>query len=101
MYPPPPRDRPYLDTPSWSDLGVTYALVAALPVVLWAVSNPVASIAGVATGFGLRRAYLSGRKRLKQGLRDRTVSVQLGQTIHIRITRPGDSTHPQSDACCT
>ncbi|WP_458208000.1 hypothetical protein [Haladaptatus sp. NG-SE-30] len=63
MFRPPldPRDRPLIEHPTWRSVLVSYTLVAAIPILLWVVSQPLtgivalASIAGLLTGG--RRAY--------------------------------------------
>lgn len=56
-----PGDVPIVEQPSWRSLLVSYALVAAVPLLLWVVAHPVGGIvaaAGIAGLFvGGRRAY--------------------------------------------
>ena len=56
-----PRDRLLIDQPTWRSVLVSYALVAAIPVLLWIVSRPLAGtviLASIAVLFvGGRRVY--------------------------------------------
>lgn len=51
-----PRRRPALDEPTWDHVLVSYAMVAAIPVVLWTLANPaiglvtIGAIASLALG---------------------------------------------------
>lgn len=63
MHRPPldPRDRPLIETPTWRNVLVSYAMVAAIPLLLWVVSQPLVGSVTLAAVVGLlvggRRAY--------------------------------------------
>jgi hypothetical protein len=61
MYQPPLGPRPGATEPTWRTLLVRYAVVAAVPILLWAVSQPVASLLALggiaAIGIAARRGY--------------------------------------------
>lgn len=89
-----PRRRPAHDHLSWDHVLVSYAMVAAIPALLWLASNPLAggatalAVAGVAVG--ARRAatlvrYCEECRRL---------AVDVGDTATITVTR-----RPVDDAC--
>jgi hypothetical protein len=55
MYQPPPDSRlpPDRIDPTWSEILLCYALLAAVPLVLWAASDPLAGAAVFVTTVGL------------------------------------------------
>lgn len=63
MFRPPldPRDRPLVEQPTWRSVLVSYAVVAAIPLLLWVVSRPLAGTVTLGAVAGLivggRRAY--------------------------------------------
>ena len=61
MYRPPsdPRDRPRIERPTWQQVLLSYAMVAALPVLLWVASEPLVGTAAIATAGGL---FVGGRR---------------------------------------
>jgi len=88
MFRPPldPRDRPLTDEPTRRNVVVSYALVAAVPLLLWAVSYPLASVVAFGTIAGLftggRRAY-----RLIRCFHDcQRFAFDLGGTARITVT---------------
>lgn len=56
-----PRERPLAESLTWQSIAVSYALMAVIPLLLWAVSRPLAGsvlLVGAASLFiGGRRAY--------------------------------------------
>jgi hypothetical protein len=54
-----PRDRPLVDRPTWQSVVASYALVAAIPFLLWLVSSPVAGTVTLAAIAGL---FVGGRR---------------------------------------
>lgn len=56
-----PRDCPLIEQPTWRSILVSYALVAAVPLLLWVISQPLAGTVTLGTIAGLfvggRRAY--------------------------------------------
>lgn len=86
--PPDPRGRPVHKHPTWRSVLVSYALVAAIPLLLWVVSRPLAGTAAIAAVVGLsigaRRAY-----RLIRCVRDcQGLAFDLVGRVRITITRP-------------
>jgi hypothetical protein len=63
MYRPPsdPRPRSTTSGPTWRALLVRYAIVAAVPILLWAVSQPVTAVLALGAiavlGTAARRGY--------------------------------------------
>lgn len=55
-----PRRRSVPDQPTWDTVLLSYAMVAAIPVVLWIAANPVIGLVAVGAiaslGFGARKA---------------------------------------------
>lgn len=90
----PPRDPGRGDrprNPTWRELLVSYAVVAAIPGLLWAASNPLAGVAGavvllVAAGVA-RRAY-----RIVRCLATcREIVLDVGDRVRITVVRrPAD-----------
>jgi len=94
-----PRDRIALRNPTWRNVLVSYAMVLAVPVALWAVSQPLAGGVVVATLAGLvvaaRRAY--GLVRCFRQCRE--FAFHVGETARITVTRtPGDEVNAAN--CC-
>lgn len=88
MHVPPtdPRHRPSPPDPSWSDLAISYLLIPAVPVLLWAVSNPWYSVAVLVGVVGLRVAVRRLAIRLRHLAEQRTVKIQVGRSLRITIT---------------
>ncbi|WP_227373662.1 hypothetical protein [Haladaptatus halobius] len=61
MFRPPldPGDRPLIDQPTWRSIIVSYALMAAIPLLLWIVSQP---LAGTVTLAGIAGLLVGGRR---------------------------------------
>ncbi|WP_435180092.1 hypothetical protein [Halorussus sp. AFM4] len=93
MYRPPldPRDSPLVDQPTWRSVAASYLLAAAIPIVLWIATRPIAGLVTVAAVAGLivgaRRAY-----RLRRCFRDcRGFAFDLGGRARITVSRiPAD-----------
>ena len=92
--PPDPRFRSRPKTPTWRSVIAAYAVVAALPVLFWAVSNPLAGGVGLAAALALRATARRGAK-LRRCLRDcEGFAVDLGESVRVTVTRP------PADECC-
>lgn len=78
--------------PTWTGIAATSVLVLAVPVVLWAASNPLASAAALAAGVGLvaggRRALRLGRCLAECG----GFAVDLAGDVRLCVTRDGATT---------
>lgn len=61
MFRPPfdPRDRPLIDRPTWRSVLVSYATMAVVPLLLWAVSRP---LEGTVTLVGIAVLCVGGRR---------------------------------------
>ena len=83
-----PRPRPLPERPTWRGILVGYALVLAVPALLWAISQPVA--AGVATTALVGGTVVTRRAAwLVRCLHDcGAVSLALGR-VRITIARTG------------
>lgn len=97
MHKPPldPRDRPSRTAPTWRAIFARFGVVAAVPILLWAVSQPViatlALAAVVALGVGARRGY-----RLVRCFYDcESMAFDLGGKARITIRQA-----PTDDRCC-
>ena len=92
--PPDPRFRSRPKNPTWRSILAAYAVVAAVPVLFWAVSNPLSAVAGLAIVAGLR----IGARRvadLVRCLRDcGEFAVDLGESVRVTVTRP-----PANECC--
>lgn len=53
-----PRDRPFVEQPTWRGILVSYALVAAVPLLLWVSSHQLAGAVTLALLAGL---FVGGR----------------------------------------
>lgn len=97
MYQPPfdPRDSSAARTPSWRGVFARYAILAAVPVALWAVSQPVTAAltlgAVAALGIVTRRGY--GLARCFYDCE--AMTFDLGGTARITVTQT-----PTDDRCC-
>ena len=81
--------------PTWQRIAAGCAMVAAIPLLLWVVSHPVAGAATLTTGTALvvagRRAYA-----LTRCLREcRQVTFQPGGRTRITVARGGSD-----EVCC-
>jgi hypothetical protein len=97
MYRPPldPRDRSATTTPTWRTIFVRYAIVAAVPISLWTVSQPVTATLALGAiavlGIGARRGY-----RLVRCFYDcESMAFDLGGKARITIRQA-----PTDDRCC-
>lgn len=90
MHVPPtnPRYRPSPTEPSWSDLATIYSLLPAVPVLLWAVSNPWYGVAILVGAGGLRLAFRRLKSRLGDLVERRTVRIRVGRSLRITIADP-------------
>ena len=89
-----PRIRPITE-PTWQRIAADYAMVAAIPLLLWVVSHPVAGAATLTISAALvvagRRAYA-----LTRCLREcRQVTFQPGGRTRITVARGGSD-----EVCC-
>lgn len=83
-----PRDRSPRHDPTWNDILVSWSLVAAIPVLLWALSAPLVAAVAVTAAGGL---ILAGRRALwlADCLRNcRSLSVHLGRDVHVVVGDP-------------
>lgn len=85
--PPDPRASPVPDEPTWRAILVSYAVMVAIPLALWAVSQPVAgtvALAGLAGLFvGARRAHGLVRCLSDCG----GFAVDLGDAIRVTVVQ--------------
>ena len=92
--PPGSRYRTVSKDPTWRSILAAYAVVAAVPVLFWAVSNPLSAVAALALVAGLR----VGARRvadLVRCLRDcGGFAVDLGESVRVTVTRP-----PANECC--
>ena len=82
-----PQDPSLIDQPTWRSIFVSYALVAAVPLLLWAISNP---LAGTITLVSVTALVIGGRNAYK--LRHcfyhcQKLTFQLGETAQITVTQ--------------
>lgn len=89
-----PHDLPRTTNPTWRSILVSYALVAAIPLLLWAISNPFAAtvslvgVAGLLIGghhaYKLRRCFYQCQE----------LRFRLGETAQITVAQlPTDETN--------
>lgn len=97
MYQPPldPRDSSAATAPSWRAIFARYAILAAVPIALWAISQPMVAVLtlGAIAGlsFATRRSY-----RLARCFYDcEAMTFDLGGTARITIKQT-----PTDDLCC-
>jgi len=92
--PPDPRLRSRPKNPTWRNVLASYALVAAIPVLLWVASNPLAGGIGLAAVLVLRAGARRGAD-LVRCLRDcGGFAIDLGENVRISVTRP-----PANECC--
>lgn len=89
MFRPPhgPQDPPQITNPTWRSILVSYALVTAIPLLLWAISNP---LAGTLTLAGVAGFIISGRHvyRLRRCFYQcQELTFRLGETAQITVTQ--------------
>ena len=89
MYVPPasPRDPPFPHDPTWSDIATGFAVMLAVPVVLWLASYPLVGAASVVGFLGLRAAYRRARARLRRLFDRCCIVLRIGETVRVTITR--------------
>lgn len=98
---PPSTDPRYRAEPvesTWRGVLVSYALVAAIPAVLWVAAHPSTRLVAVAALAGL---YVGANRvhGVYRCLRDcRALAFDCWGAIRITVTRPPDL---DADACCT
>lgn len=83
----PPTD-PVSRRPDWQGVLTGYALVASIPLVLWAVEYPSAAIAALVTVLGLVAAVRRGSRLARCLYGCRPLTVDLAGRVRITITRP-------------
>lgn len=92
--PPNPKYRPRPKNPTWRNIVAAYAVVAAVPVLFWVASNPLAGGVGIAAALALRAGARRGAK-LRRCLRDcEGFAVDLGERLRVTVTRP-----PANECC--
>lgn len=94
-----PRYRPAPTEPTWQNILVSYAMIAAVPALLWVVSQPPTRIVGVAAVVGL---FVVARRlhRLIRCFYDcQGLAFDLGRSVRITITQP--SAGEVTDQQCT
>ena len=89
MFRPPhdPQDLPRITNPTWRSILVSYVLIAAVPLLLWVISNP---LAGTITLVGVTALVIGGRHAYK--LRRcfyhcQELTFRLGETAQITVTQ--------------
>lgn len=94
MYLPPnsPRDPPFRHNPSWSDVATGFAVLLAIPVLLWIASYPIVGSATVIGLFGLRAAVRRARARIERLYEQCCVVFRVGENIRITISRNATET---------
>lgn len=89
--PPSPRDPPFPHDPTWNDVASGFAMVLAVPVVLWLASYPLVGAGTVLGVLGIRLAYRRARARLRHLFDRCCIVLRIGENIRITITRtPGE-----------
>jgi hypothetical protein len=89
MFRPPhdPQDPPRITNPTWRSILVSYALVVTIPLLLWAVTNP---LAGTVTLAGVVGLVIGGRHAYKLHrcfYHCQKLTFQLGETAQITVTQ--------------
>ena len=77
-----------------------YILVAAIPLVLWAASNPLLAAGALVAGSGLRRAIRRAWTQIRGFLRRRTVTVTLGRAVEVTVREPRRDGACRGEVCC-
>ena len=83
-----PRQYPPTEEPTWKGILISYAMIVAVPFILWVVSQPLvgtAVLAGIVSlAIGLRRGY-----RLAHCFSHcERIVIDLGEAARITITHP-------------
>lgn len=84
------RDRPERKSPTWGGVVVSYALVAAIPMLLWVVSSPVAGVAALAGAGALLVAGRHSYRLLRCYRECEAMTVALLGRARITITQMED-----------
>lgn len=82
-----PRDRSLIDQLTWRSVLVSYALVAAVPLLLWALSNP---LPGIVTLGGVAVLVVGGRHAYELHrcfYHCQKLTFQFGETAQITVTQ--------------
>jgi len=89
MFRPPrdPQERPRVTNPTWRSILVSYALGAAIPLLLWAITSPLAGTASLVSIAGLVVGGLQAYKLHRCFHRCQEFTVQLGETAQITVTQ--------------
>lgn len=94
--PPPSRDAPLPDDPTWHQVAQTYLLALAVPVLLWTLANPVAGTALVSV-VGVTGVAMTRVASLAACLRDCGGFVlEVGDVARVTVTQS-----PAEEACCS
>jgi|GEM_PF-1019363 Flp pilus assembly protein TadB len=88
MYEPPsdPSARTGSERLTWRRVAVSYAMMAAVPVLLWAASDPLAAGVAVAGGAGAVVATRHARQLARCVEECRGLAVDLPGTVDVTVT---------------
>lgn len=88
------RSRPASREPTWQQILVSYAMLAAIPAVLWIAAQPSTRILAVVAAVGV---YVTTRRlhRLLRCFYDcKAMTFDIGESVRITIRQPSTcSTH--------
>lgn len=94
------RPRKHANDPDRRGVLAPYTALLAVPVALWAASNPLAGVGALAAAVAahrLARAVVTGARHLAgRG----TVTVQLGRVLRVTIAQPGADDASARERCC-
>lgn len=94
MHRPPrtPAGRPVSDQPARRSVAAGYLAIAALPVLLWAVANPLTALlvaTALATAIGALHVATPRTRRLAECLRECCcATIDVGGRVHVAISYP-------------
>ena len=84
---PDPRDHEIRRRPTWRNILVSYAMVAAIPLLLFVVSQPLVGSAGLATSIGLAVGARRARKLRRCFYDCQAFAFDVGGRARITVTR--------------
>lgn len=83
-----------LNHPTWGSVLVSAALVAAVPVLLWIGSRPLAGAVGLGTVGGLAVVAPPAYRLARCASRCRRFAIDVGDSVRITVTKP-----PADESC--
>lgn len=88
--PPDPRYVPPRDRPTWTHILASYAMAAAIPLLLWVASQPLAGTAALASAAGLVVVARRARELIRCFHECRGFAFDLGENVRITVSQIAD-----------